>query len=433
MTRRVLRSVPVFLSILLLCGGSAADDAVDALPRAMARRAADQKKPKHTRHVVVLMLENRSFDHFLGWLPGADGRQAGLTYTDRAGVAHSTHPLAPDYQGCLYSDPDHSYAGGRVEYDNGLNDGWLRAGNNDVYAIGYYTQPDLAFLGQAVSEWTTFDRYHPSILSSTFPNRIYQHAGQTDRISNTFEVSTLPTIWDRLAEAGLRGRYYYSDLPFLALWGSKYLSISRSIQEFYADAASGNLPEAAFVDGLFAQEATGTGNDDHPHDDIRNGEKLMNDVYAAVTQSPQWEHTVLFINFDEWGGFFDHVPPPTAAIPPPTQAAGDTDGRLGFRVPALLVAPWARSNSISHEQYDHTSVLRMIEQNWSLTPLSIRDATARNLADELDFELERQAPQFTVPPGPFGLPCPSEGPGNGFVDEATGLRALAEQYGLPLP
>ena len=154
MTRRVLRSVPVFLSILLLCGGSAADDAVDALPRAMARRAADQKKPKHTRHVVVLMLENRSFDHFLGWLPGADGRQAGLTYTDRAGVAHSTHPLAPDYQGCLYSDPDHSYAGSRVEYDNGLNDGWLRAGNNDVYAIGYYTQPDLAFLGQAVSEWT---------------------------------------------------------------------------------------------------------------------------------------------------------------------------------------------------------------------------------------------------------------------------------------
>jgi len=75
----------------------------------------------------------------------------------------------------------------------------------------------------------------------------------------------------------------------------------------------------------------------------------------------------------------------------------------------------------------------MIEQNWSLTPLSIRDATARNLADELDFELERQAPQFTVPPGPFGLPCPSEGPGNGFVDEATGLRALAEQYGFPLP
>ncbi len=377
------------------------------------------------------MMENRSFDHFLGWVPGADGQQAGLSFTDASGTAHPTFPLAPDFQGCAHPDPDHSYAGGRVEYDGGRNDGWLRAGANDVFAIGYYTQPDLAFFGQAVPEWTTFDHYHPSILSETFPNRIYQHAGQTDRISNTFELSRLPTIWDRLADAGLRGRYYYSDLPFLALWGSKYVGISHSIQEFYADAAAGNLPEVAFVDGQFAGEATGTGNDDHPHVDIRNGEKFINDVYGAVTRSPQWSSTVLFVNFDEWGGFFDHVPPPTAPIPPATRAAGDTDGRLGFRVPALLVAPWARQNTVSHAQYDHTSVLRMIEQNWDLRPLTMRDASARNLALELDFTLQRDPPQFAVPQGPFGVPCPSEGPGNGFA-EAAGLRDLAVQAGFPV-
>jgi phospholipase C len=425
--RQNLSSVLVALvCTALACGSASGDHPLDLQAAKKITRA-----PSPIRHVVVLMMENRSFDHFLGWVPGADGQQAGLAFPDAAGVPHSTFPLAPDFQGCLHPDPDHSYAGGRLEYDGGRNDGWLRAGANDEYSIGYYTQADLAFFGQAVPEWTTFDHYHPAILSETFPNRIYQHAGQADRISNTFVLSTLPTIWDRLADAGLRGRYYYSDLPFLALWGSKYLNISRSIQEFFADAAAGHLPEVAFVDGQFAGEATGTGNDDHPHVDIRNGEKLINDVYSAVTRSPQWSSTVLFINFDEWGGFFDHVPPPTAPIPPVTRAAGDTDGRLGFRVPALLVAPWARRNSVSHQQYDHTSVLRMIEQNWNLRPLSMRDASARNLALELDFTLQRDPPQFAVPQGPFGVPCPSEGPGNGFA-ESAGLRDLAVQAGFPV-
>src|SRR5438445_7833781 len=89
-------------------------------------------------HVVVVTMENRSFDHFLGWLPNADGKQAGLTYVDSAGVSHSTHSVSGDYTGCPHPGPDHSYSGGRVEYDNGQMDGFLRAGSNDVYSIGYY-------------------------------------------------------------------------------------------------------------------------------------------------------------------------------------------------------------------------------------------------------------------------------------------------------
>src|SRR5437660_7708547 len=136
-------------------------------------------------HVIVFMMENRSFDHFLGWLPGADGKQAGLSYADSGGVQHATFPLAPDYQGCGYADPDHSYAGGRVEYDEGACDGWLRAGANDTFAIGYYRQADLGFFGQAVPRWTTLDRYFAGIMAETYPNRIYQHAAQTDRLTNT--------------------------------------------------------------------------------------------------------------------------------------------------------------------------------------------------------------------------------------------------------
>ena len=388
-------------------------------------------------HVIVFMMENRSFDHFLGWLSGADGRQAGLTYVDSAGVSHATYPLAPDYQGCSYADPDHSYAGGRVEYNGGACDGWLRA--NDIFSIGYYRQQDLAFLGRAVPDWTSFDQYFCAILGPTFPNRIYQHAGQTDRIENSFDISQLPTIWDRLAAQGVSGRYYYSDVPFLGLWGAKYTPISRTIDVFYADCALGTLPAVAFVDGSFLQELTGTGADDHPYGDIRAGEAMMNRIYTAVTRSPAWSRTVFVINFDEWGGFFDHVPPPVAPIPPADQAAGNADGRLGFRTPTLLISPFARRAHTSHVLYDHTSVLRMIEWRWGLDPLTVRDATANNLADELDFtQVDPTPPPVYSVPAVTGVVCPVRLPGlaapvlslaHPARGRWAGLRAVARGYG----
>ncbi len=383
---------------------------------ALGGPAAALAKP-HRRtpfdHVVVLMMENRSFDHFLGWVPGADGRQAGLVYRDAAGVPHATHALAPDYQGCGFADPDHSYLGGRVEYNGGRCDGWLRAGRNDVYSIGYYRRKDLSFFGPAVKSWTTFSRYFSGILAETYPNRFVQHAGQTDRLANNFSVSTLPTIWDRLAGAGLSGRYYFSDLPFLALWGGKYTSISHPIADFFKDCAAGTLPHVSYVDPTFLGEEAGTSADDHPHADIRNGEAFMNRIYRAVTTSPAWSRTALVINYDEWGGFFDHVPPPTRPLPPATRAAGDVDGRLGFRVPCLLVSPYARRGYVGRRQYDHTSILRMIEDRFNLAPLTVRDATANNLADELLPRAKRWTPQFDVPAGPFGGACPVPAPGDG--------------------
>jgi phospholipase C len=385
-------------------------------------------------HVVVVMMENRSFDHFLGWLPSANGRQAGLTYYDSSGAAHDTHSLAPDYQGCGHPDPDHSYAGGRVEYNGGACDGWLRAGTNDDYAIGYYSQADLAFLGAAAPGWTACDHYFAAIMAETFPNRIYQHAAQTDRLMNTTAISTLPTIWDRLAERKRTGRYYFSDVPFLALWGTKYLPISRPFPAFLADCATGRLPEVAFVDPRFIDEGNGTSSDDHPHADIRNGEAFLNLVYTAVTRSPAWRKTVLVINYDEWGGFYDHIAPSPAAIPPADAAAGNTDGLRGFRVPCLVIAPWARRAFVATNEYDHTSILKMIEWRWNLQPLTVRDDTASNLAEVLDFsQRHRSAPIYPVPFGPFGTPCPSNGLAPQPADEWTQLRSLAQSYGWPLP
>jgi phospholipase C len=358
-------------------------------------------------HVVVVMMENRSFDHFFGWLPGANGQQAGLNYSDSAGASHPAHALPPDYQGCGFNDPGHSYTQGRVQYDNGKCDGFLFDGSgNDVYAIGYYGQSDLPFLGSAGPAFTVLDNYFCGIMAETYPNRFHMHAAQTDRLTNTSTTSTLPTIWDRLQTAGFSGRYYFSDLPFLALWGSKYANISKDFSQFLADAAAGTLPNVAYVDPGFAAETTDTSNDDHPHGDIRDGEAFLNRVYTAVTSSPNWSKTVLIINFDEWGGFFDHVPPPLAPIPPASQAAGIPDGRLGFRVPCVVISPYARRNFVGHEQFDHTSILKMIEWRFGLPPLTIRDQTANNLADVLDFASpDVSAPTFTVPMGPFGTPC----------------------------
>jgi phospholipase C len=376
-------------------------------------------------HIIVVMMENRSFDHFLGWLPGADGVQQGLVFHDAQGVAQRTFRLAPDFQGCSHSDPDHSYEGGRIEFNGGACDGWLRAGKNDEFAIGFYKRQDLAFFGEAAREWTTCDRYFSSILAETWPNRIYQYAAQTDRITNTFALCSLPTIWDRLIEANIEARYYFSDVPFVALWGLRYLPISRPFPVFLADAAAGTLPKVAFIDPRFIDEAMGTSGDDHPHADIRNGQAFMERIYRAVTTSPAWPRTVLIFNYDEWGGFFDHVPPEVGPIPPADQLAGN-DGRLGFRVPCIVVSPFSMGR-VSSIPLEHSSILRMIEWRWNLQPLTVRDATAHNLAEVLDFSARRlHPPRFQVPPGPFGGPCPGIGGGG---DKWNVLLQMARNLG----
>ena len=375
-------------------------------------------------HIIVVMMENRSFDHYMGWLPGADGRQDGLVFYDRYGVAHDTHHLQADYQGCTFNDPDHSFEGGRIEYDNGMCDGWLRAGLNDDFCIGYYLPEDLAFYGQAAPYWTVCDRYFSAIMAETYPNRFYQHAAQTDRIHNSTTISTLPTIWDRLAAAGLKGKYYFYDTPFTALWGTKYLPISRPFTEFLSDCADGTLPQVSFVDPKFLDEGTGTSADDHPHADIRAGQAFLDQVYQAVTSGPAWSRTMLVINYDEWGGFFDHVPPQTAPDANPDW------GLRGFRVPCLVISPLARRGYVAHDVYDHTSVLKAIEWRWGLPPLTPRDTAARNLAEVLDFAAppNLEAPRWLVPPA-VGLPCGLTDPD---YEQWHALRDLALSLGWSL-
>ncbi|HEX3541996.1 MAG TPA: alkaline phosphatase family protein [Acidimicrobiales bacterium] len=380
--------------------------------------------------VIVVMMENRSFDHLLGWLPGADGRQAGLTFPDITGRRHPTHDLGLDVTGCGNTDPDHSWPGGQIQLDGGKMDGWLLTPHSrsvaDVYPIGYYTPATLPVLAALAQNYATLDGYFCSIMAETYPNRIYLHAGRTDRDHNLDppgvspppnKVATIPTIWDRLGAAGVSRRYYYGDTPFLGLWGLKYFTIFAPYSQFLTEAAAGILPHVSFLDPTFNNDQNLEA-DQHPFADVQVGDRFLAQVYHAVRTSPQWSRTVLVVTWDEWGGFYDHVTPPRVVddTDPATVdhrcgvdgCGGPPDYRqLGFRVPAIVISPWSPAGVVHGGPYEHTSILRMIESRWNLPPLTARDANAKNLADVLNFNAPNTVAAGAIPSPAIvpGKPC----------------------------
>ncbi len=366
-------------------------------------------------HVVVVMMENRSFDHWLGWLAdddgyldagrrryghhfSIDGRQQ-QTIAGPNGPVHTAHVLdqaaeANPYRGCDHPDPGHGWDQGRAERDAGF----LSPGSgNDEYATGYYLGEDLPFTSQLARRFTTFDRYHASLLGPTFPNREYLHSAQSGGTKdNTLPVATggfeWETIWERLDRAGVSARYYYSDLPVLALWGTRVGGFLHPAADYFTDCAAGTLPSVSFIDPKFLGEGR---TDDHPHADIRGGQGFVRDVFDAFVRSPHWHHGLFILTYDEWGGFFDHVPPPH--FPDDRASAVDEDdfSQGGFRVPTVIASPFARPGFVDHDTYEHASVLRFLEWRFLGAPshgpgrpgdswfLTSRDRGAKNIGASL--------------------------------------------------
>ena len=389
------------------------DTLVAEAARQQRRRPLPSPRNLPVDTFVVLMMENRSFDHYLGWMPEADGRQAGLTYVDERGQRLSTKPWAPDWQGCGYTDPDHSWNGGRTQLNNGKMDGFLR-GRNDQFALSYYREGELGFIQDAAKAFTTYDRFHCSILGPTYPNREYMHAAQ----SYGHKTNYLPvneqgfpdtTIWAACERAGVPHRYYYSDIPVSALWGQTAVRRSGRVEEYYAQCATGTLPNVCFVDPPFGPQlaAGDVRADEHPHGDVRAGQAFMSDVVHAFMESPQWKRGALFIVYDEWGGFFDHVRPPRVPDDRNNRNLAEDFGQMGMRIPAVGISPYA-PKAVSHSIYGFESILKMIEWRFGLKPLTKRDRYAQNIARSFDWTSK---PRLTPPalPDPatvMSQPCP---------------------------
>ncbi len=385
-------------------------------------------KPKtNINHVVVTMMENRSVDHYLGWWgerPDTDF-DAGTTLKGRKTFDFGAKGEA-NYTGHPYKDPNHSHDGGRyqlVSHDHDrVPDGWSTTedGNDrphsgtDRYASSFYRGGDLPVISQILRDFTTFDRYFCSWLGSTYPNRYYMHSAQTHGVTNNDYPPQMaadhpewaagfdwPTLWDYLTLAGVTWTYYYSNLPAIALFGARNLPNTRHISEYYADCAAGTLPQVAFVDPFFVAPE-GLANDDHPHADIRLGQEFYSDVVTAFLQSPNWADGAMFITYDEWGGFWDHVVPPLYGknvdpyarfsatdakkvdytrldeeAPDDKPIRGDDAppdfGLYGCRVPTFLLSPHTRAPKSGdqagrtiHTQHDHTTILQFIADNWAL-------------------------------------------------------------------
>jgi phospholipase C len=314
-------------------------------------------------------------------------------------------------------------------------DGFLRSGDNDEFSIGYYAEEDLPFLGHAAKAFTTYDRFFCSILASTYPNREYMHSAQSyGKIDNSFPDPTAggfpdTTIFAALAARGVDSRYFFNDLPVSALWGQKGLARSSRVEEYYQRASQGTLPALSFVDPSFGNEGGGTSGDEHPHGDIRAGQAFMSDVVHAFMESPQWKRGALFIVYDEWGGFFDHVRPPRVPDIRNDPDLNKDFGQMGIRIPAVTVSPWARRAHVSHSIFGFESILKMIEYRFGLAPLTRRDAYAQNIARSFDWKSKPRLELPALPHAPqvAGAQCSSQAPG---AKAGTGVAQRPKEHDL---
>jgi phospholipase C len=367
-------------------------------------------------HIVVLMQENRSFDHMFGKLY-AEG-QPNANGLNPVGFRLNPDPtsfgfIASFHQTrlCEVADLSHSWNGthrqiGAANAMDGFTATNVAAVDpNGHRTMGYYTSEDIPFYFGLYSTFAMADRYFASVPGPTYPNRFFLIAGTSfGRIRNEFPQKPTdygPSIYDRMNAAGVAWKAYYSDIPFAGFFAGARAQLENivPIDQFYADAAAGTLPQVAYVDPRFGGGPAGE-TDEHPPGNIQLGQEFVASIVQALFESPNWGRSVLFVEYDEHGGFFDHVVPPAACVPdatPPKLLAGDVPGtfdRYGIRVPMVAVSPWSRPGFVSHKVHDHTSILRFIEARFDLPALTARDANAEPPLEMFDFS----APAFATPP-----------------------------------
>jgi phospholipase C len=242
--------------------------------------------------------------------------------------------------------------------------------------MGYWDRSMLPASYALADEYALCQRWFAPVLSSTWPNRFYSlMASSFGKKSNEPpRFDGAPSIFDRLTEAGIRYGGYFGNVPFLTIVpGARVNGAFEQMDYFWGDAERGLLPPVTIIDPIFGQ------NDDHPPAHPLGGQVLISSIYQALANSPQWDRMLFIITYDEHGGFFDHVPPPTTEDPYPDFR------QMGFRVPSIVIGPYVKQ-MVSDTVFDHTSFLAFLERRFDLEPLNERDAAANDLTDLLDWD-----------------------------------------------
>lgn len=389
--------------LVLAVGGSAT--VLGAEPPASEGSTGRGPAPKTPiEHVVYLMQENHTFDNYFGTYPGADGVPAGVCMPrdPREGGGPCVEPFWLGEQ--AVQDLAHSEGVFVNQYRDGAMDGFVwaheRHGANGELAMGYYDDRDLPFYWNVADEYVLFDRFFSSSRGGSVLNHMFWVAGApgTDTDIIPEEGFTVPTIFDRLEEAGISWKFYIQNYdptityrnreglgdrasqvvwaPLLAyarfIDDPKLSSRIVDLDEYYVDLERGELPAVSYI--------VPSGASEHPPGSIRAGERFNRSLINALIRSTSWDSSLFMWTYDDWGGWYDHVPPPRV------------DGYgYGFRVPALLVSPYARRGVVDSTELDFTSMIRFVTDNWGLEPLAERDAAAKSFIGALD---------LTQPPRP---------------------------------
>lgn len=422
--------------------------------------------PPAIEHVVVLMLENRSFDSLLGWLRPGDPSFRGLTGNEsnpepgstaqvkvwnRPGTDPATMSIPSPDPGELFAQDMNVqlFGKGRPATGTPTMDGFVvdylgQAGVSAANAGGvmhYFTPDQVPVISALAMAFGVSDCWHASAPCQTWPNRFFAHTatagGYVDNMPPHFPYK-MKSVFELLDEARKSWRIYFHDIPQAAtlanVWQSGAGNFRLFEAEFVADAMAGKLPSYSFIEPRYFSNALLRliPNDEHPPHNVHYGEQLIATVYNAVRNGPGWDRTLLIVTYDEHGGSYDHVPPPPAPPPGGPTPDGFAFDRYGVRVPAVIVSPLIPAGTIARppdgcpQPFDHTSIIATLRALWGLGgPLTGRDAAAPDLLHLLTLPggpAQNDGPPQLVPPGE--APTPSE------VAAAVALPPNDHQKGL---
>jgi phospholipase C len=395
------RALSLFLAVFL---GAVQFGQVTAAPGSDANQARTPIK-----HLVVLLQENHTFDNYFGTYPGADGIPVGTTMP-----IDPSNPTAgsvtPWHIGnSTITDLSHTAVTFRGQYDNGKMDGFVSYLNSinqkGQLSMGYYDGSDIPYYWNLADSYVLFDRFFSSAADGSFANHMYWVAGVSPVAGRGQQLSDLlanvPTIFDRLQAAGVSWKFYVENYDPEITYRNQANAGNRASQviwvpllnfdrfiddpnlsshivnldQYYVDLENGTLPAVSYI--------VPSGASEHPPQKPVTGERTVKNLIQELMRSSSWDSSAFLLLYDDWGGWYDHVTPPQV----------DNFG-YGLRVPGILVSPYAREGFIDNTQLDFTSVLKFIEENWTVPSLASRDAAANNFLEAFDFTQSPRPPEF---------------------------------------